>query len=74
MKKENILFLVFLAIIVIGAFALIFGKFDGNNITGYVVIKAGEKPSYDFYFLIAAIVLVVAVSTYIYSIKKFGPA
>jgi len=36
--------------------------------------KAGEKPSYDFYFLIAAIILVVAVSTYIYSIRKFGPA
>ena len=74
MKKKSILFLVFFAIIIIGAFALIFGKPAGNSIAGYVVMKAGEKSSYDFYFLIGALILVVAVSTYIYSIKKFGPA
>ncbi|PIN79171.1 hypothetical protein COV14_00640 [Candidatus Woesearchaeota archaeon CG10_big_fil_rev_8_21_14_0_10_33_12] len=74
MKKKNILFLVFFAIVILAAFVLILGKSNGNNIAGYVVMKAGEKPSYDFYFLIAAIILVVAVSTYIYSIRKFGPA
>jgi len=73
MKKENILFLVLFAIVILGTFALIFGKSDGDSIIGYVVMKAGEKTSYDFYFLIAALVLVVAVSTYIHSIRKFGP-
>ena len=74
MKKENILFLVLFAIVILGAFALISGKPAGNNIAGYVVMKAGEKQSYDFYFLTAALILVVAISTYIYSIRKFGPA
>jgi len=74
MKKENILFLVLFVIVILGAFVLTFGKPAGNTIIGYVVMKASEKPSYDFYFLIAALVLVVAVSTYIHSIRKFGPA
>jgi len=74
MKKKDILFLVFFAIIIIGAFALIFGKPAGNSIAGYVVMKASEKSPHNFYFLIAAFILVVAVSTYIHSIRKFGPA
>ncbi|HHI03996.1 MAG TPA: hypothetical protein ENL45_00430 [Candidatus Woesearchaeota archaeon] len=74
MKKKDVLFLVFFAIIIIGSFALFFGKPAGNSISGYVVMKASEKSPHNFYLLIAAFILVVAVSTYIYSIKKFGPA
>jgi len=74
MEKKEILFLAIFAAAILGAFALIFGSPAGNNIVGYVIMKASEKLSYEFYFLIGVLVLVVALSTYIYSIRKFGPA
>ncbi|MDD5086411.1 MAG: hypothetical protein PHV16_01535 [Candidatus Nanoarchaeia archaeon] len=70
-KKVGYLILGFF-IVLLGFF--IFSERGLKTISGYVVMKANESNPLAFYVVLGIIMLIAAVLSYIYSVKKYGPA
>jgi predicted nucleic acid-binding Zn ribbon protein len=72
MKNKTVFIMVFVLILIILLIALSGRGLE--TISGYVVKKSNENNPLSFYIVLGALILIAAVLSYIYGVKKFGPA
>ena len=72
MKNKIFFTIIFILILILGL--VVFSASGIESISGYVVMKANENNPITFYIVLGALILIAAVLSYIYSVKKFGPA
>ncbi len=70
MKK----FFMFFAVIIVFIIGTVAISSKNNNLVGYVVSISNEPTHYGLYFLIGFLIIASAILSYIYGVRKFGPA